>query len=388
LASLSKPWRLGGVAANSLALGIALRALWVLAGPRVVLWDAVTYRELAVSLAEGHGYRTAEGPTAFWVPGWPAWMSVFARVGLGDTAVALGSVALGAATVALTHQLAGELYGKRAAAAAAVMVALLPSLVTLPGLLVSENLALPLTLGTVLLLVRAVRNGEAATWALAGITCGVAVLVREASLALALAGVALGWGRPRARAAKRMAAFVLSAALVVSPWVLRNRAVVGVTTLTTSSALNLCAGLGEEATGGYRFLPWAGEEREAYARALECVREGLARRPWSVVTLIPAKVLRWVAYDDWQLDVFYSRALTTVAWRGLAVVCDVAYWAMLAGAVVAVGKRRGDRTLMVVVAGFIGGSLVTFGNERFHVAVLPILAVLASALVGGRSEVN
>jgi asparagine N-glycosylation enzyme membrane subunit Stt3 len=368
------------------ALGIALRALWVLAGPRVVLWDAVTYRELAISLAEGHGYRTLEGPTAFWVPGWPAWTSIFVRAGLGNTAVALGSVALGTVTIVLTHRLADELYGKRAAAAAAVVVALLPSLVMLPGLLVSENLVLPLTVGTVLLLVRAARKDELGAWALAGISCGVAVLVREASLALALAGVALGWRRPRQRAAKRIATFGLAAALVVSPWVLRNRAVMGVTALTTSSALNLCAGLGEEATGGYRFLPWAGQEREAYARALECVREGLSRRPWGVVTLIPGKLSRWIAYDDWQLDVFYSRALPAMASRSLAAVCDVAYWAMLVAAMVAVGKRRGDRTLLVVVGGFVTSTLATFGNERFHVPVLPLLAVLASALVTTPSE--
>jgi 4-amino-4-deoxy-L-arabinose transferase-like glycosyltransferase len=358
-----------------------------------VIWDAVTYRELATSLAEGRGYRAAEGPTAFWMPGWPAWMSIFVRAGLADTAVALGSVALGAATIALTHRLADELYGKKVAAAAAVVVALLPSLVTLPGLLVSENLALPLTLGTVLLLVRAVRKDEVGAWALAGISCGVAVLVREASLALGLAGAVLGWGRPRARASKRIGAFVLSAALVVSPWVLRNRAVMGVTTLTTSSAVNLCAGLGEEATGGYRFMPWAGEEatggyrfmpwageeREAYARALDCVRQGLSRRPWGVVTLIPAKLSRWLAYDDWQLDVFYSHALPTVACRSLAVVCDVAYWAVLVAAVVAIRKGRGDRTLIVVIAGFIASTLVTFGNERFHVPALPLFAVLAAA---------
>jgi 4-amino-4-deoxy-L-arabinose transferase-like glycosyltransferase len=363
-------------------VGLFLRVIWVLVGPRVVIFDAVTYRELAHSLAAGHGYATSDGPTAFWVPGWPAWMSLFYRAGLGDTAVAIGSVGLGAATLALTHRLTDELHGKRAAWIATAIVALLPSLLVLPGLLVSENLTLPLTTAGALLLVRARKRQAVLPWVQAGLCCGAAVLVREASLALALAGVLLGLWFARSIAPRRVAPFLLGVAILVAPWVVRNRASMGVARLTTSGAINLCVGLGEEATGGSRFIPWAGEEREADARALECVRQGLQRRPFQLVTLAPAKLSRWFAYDDWEFDVFYSRALPEVAWRALGAACDLSYWAILGSAIVAIVRRRGDPSLLVILACFLSATLLTFGNARFHVVALPILAVLASTLWG------
>jgi 4-amino-4-deoxy-L-arabinose transferase-like glycosyltransferase len=368
------------VAVGAVILGLLLRATWVLLGPKVVIFDAVTYRDLAQSLAAGHGYQTHDGPTAFWVPGWPAWMSLFYRVGLGDTVVALGSVLLGAATLVLTHRLARELYGRRPAWVATAIVALLPSLLTLPGLLVSENLALPLTVGSALLLVRAMRSHSTWPWLWAGLLCGLSILVREASLALALAGVVLGLRRPRSHAPRRIAPFILGVAICVVPWVVRNRASMGVSSLTTSGAINLCVGLGEDATGGSRFIPWEGVEREADARALDCVREGLLHRPFGIVTLAPAKLSRWFAYDDWEFDVFFSRALPTPAWRAMGAVCDLAYWATLGCAIVALARRRGDRSLAVVLACFVSATLLTFGNARFHVVALPLFAVLASAL--------
>ena len=384
---------LEGMTAGAVGLGLVLRAAWVLSAPRVVIFDAVQYEELARSLAAGHGFSTLDGPSAFWTPGWPAWMSLFYRAGLGDTAVALGSVALGGVTLALTHRLAAELHGSKSACVATGIVALLPSLVALPSLLASENLSLPFTVGTALLLVRAERSEGVSRWIGAGVSCGLSVLVREASLALVLAGAVLGLGRPRSRAPGRqvrapsaawsrlrVAAFLLSAAILLVPWILRNRTTLGVPVLTTSAPINLCVGLGEESTGGSRFIPWEGIEREADARALDCVRQGLRHRPWGIVTLAPAKLSRWFAWDDWEFDVFFSHALPEIAWRAFGAACDVGYWALLGLAIVAVARRRADRSLLVVLGSFLAATLVTFGNARFHVVALPLLAIVASAL--------
>jgi hypothetical protein len=208
-----------------------------------------------------------------------------------------------------------------------------------------------------------------------------------------VAGAVLALGRPRSRAPRpnvrgpaaawsrfRIAAFILTVAILVVPWIVRNRTTMGAAVLTTSAAINLCVGLGEDATGGSRFIPWEGIEREADARALECVRQGLSRRPWGIVTLAPAKLSRWFAYDDWEFDVFFSHALPEPIWRGLGALCDVAYWGVLSTAVVAIIRRRGNRSLHILVACFVAATLITFGNARFHVVVLPFFAMLASAV--------
>jgi dolichyl-phosphate-mannose--protein O-mannosyl transferase len=51
--------------------GIAMRLLWVVFNPHVLVWDEQAYHELANHLAQGSPY----GPP-FWPPGWPMTLAV------------------------------------------------------------------------------------------------------------------------------------------------------------------------------------------------------------------------------------------------------------------------------------------------------------------------
>jgi 4-amino-4-deoxy-L-arabinose transferase-like glycosyltransferase len=368
----------------AVAVGMALRVVSVSLAGGLVYWDAISYRALARSLAEGGGFGVAGHLTAFWVPGWPAWMSLFFRAGMGDASVALGSVLLGGATVGATFLLGRDLHGPLAGARAAAVVAMLPSLVLLPCLLLSENLALPLSVGAVGLVLRARRTGSLRTWAMAGAACALATLVREASLSIVGAAIVLALLRARTVGPRGLGVFTLVFALGVAPWILRNRAVVGVTALTTSASENLCVGLGAGADGGFRRLPWFFEkgeieaDAESDAKARECVREGLALHPLAIVTLAPAKLARLLAFDDWEVDEFFGRVLTRRSAMILAKTSDLGYWALLVAAAIGFGRHRQGRVLLVTVGAFVVSTLVTFGVARFHAVWLPLLAVLAS----------
>jgi hypothetical protein len=174
----------------AIAAGICARIAWALAGPDVVLTDAAAYRGLAQSIASGHGYASSAGPSAYWVPGWPAWMALFYRAGASDRSVVLGNVLLGAITIGCVWAIARDVAGDRAGRVAAAVCALAPSLVLLPGVLLSENLALPLVALAAFALLRAKRTARALDWALFGLAVGGATLVRESSAAMLVAG---GW---------------------------------------------------------------------------------------------------------------------------------------------------------------------------------------------------
>lgn len=264
-------------------------------------------------------------------------------------------------------------------------MAWLPSLLFLPPLLLSENLALPLSTTALLLVVRASRRGAIGAWAAAGACCAAAVLVREASLAVALAGIACALGSARRRGTKGLAVYGLVVATGLAPWVARNRAATGVTGLTTGASVNLCIGLGEGATGGYRLLPrFAARsgidppDAETEAEALACARRGIERRPLSIVTLAPGKLVRLFAFDDWEVDEFLVAALPAWLAGGVSALDDVAYWLLLAAAAWSVAHRRPHRALVGTIAALALMTIATFGAGRFHALLLPLLAVLAA----------
>ena len=346
----------------AIAAGMLARAAWAALGPDAVFADALGYRAIAHALAEGRG------ASAYWMPGWPFWMSLVYRVGGGDGAVIAASVALGAATIGATWLLARELFDRQSALVAAAACALVPSLVLLPRLLLSENLAIPLFALATVALVRAVKTRRTRDWIAFALATAAATYVRESSAVLVLAAIL-------SRSPRAIAIALVTFALALAPWALRNRAATGHVTLTTSSGPNLCIGLGDGATGGYRKLDDAITQEEG----LRCAREGLAHRPLEIVTLAPAKLSRLVVWDDWIVDDFLDdTSARGGATRAMRAFCNLGWWALLAGAAVVSLRRRETRVLLVPMATVALSVVVTFGVGRFHAPLIPLLAVLAS----------
>ncbi len=320
--------------------GIAARIACVLAGPGAVRTDAIAYRATARALAEGHL------PGAWhWMPGWPLWMSLFFRAGLGERGIVAGNALLGIATIALAGAIAREL-GRDVHLAAAI-TAVIPSLATMPRLLVSENLALPLFALATLGLAHAANRPSWKNFAAFAAAAAAATYVREACLALALAGVLVAIMK-RSPSAALAIVIVLVAAL--APWVLAHHG------LTTSDASAICIGLGDGATGGYRANVGA-----------DChVHLG------KIITLAPAKLVRLFAFDDWTCDDFFAKRAGP---RAMHALCNIPWWALLAGGTVSAIRKPAPVLVAVIVAVALV-SIVTFGVGRFHAPLVPILAAL------------
>lgn len=359
--------------------GIALRAAIALFGPEVPFPDAVHYRAIAESIATGHGYGEASGPTAYWVPLYPVLLGGSKWIA-GEAGMRVLELLLSTATVVLAGLFARRAYGRTAGFVAAAIAALVPSLVLLSGAHVSENLGIPILLDALVIAIAFARRplmGDVVT----GVASGVAILTREACAAALPAAAWVVWNARRK--ATSLAVVFAASAIVVTPWIVRNQQTMGVAALSTSSGDNLCVGLGDGATGGWRRAfddggrPAAtAREAERHRAGLACARAALRSNPLSVVALMPAKLTRLFVWDDW---------LTDDLPRGrapLAALCNAGWWCVAVLAVI--GARRGTMRPLAraAFAGTFAATLLiviaTFGNGRFHAPLLALITAPAA----------
>lgn len=198
--------------------------------------DEREYLALAQSLSDGRGFTypadhdVGTGQTYGRAPGYPAFLSLLGADGQASRApprIQVVQAFLGAVVVWMIGVLASRAWNPRAGAVAAGLAAVYPPLVWISAYVFSESLYMPLAFGCVLLLdaacsradeERSSRGGGALTVA-AGLLAGVAILVRPGML-LFLPLVAL-WLVRRRRWSLALA-FCVAAAVIVTPWTLRN----------------------------------------------------------------------------------------------------------------------------------------------------------------------
>ncbi len=196
--------------------------------------DGLDYLHHGISLAQDGRYPSSalaapRSPSAFRPPAYPyALAGVFAFAGPGvDAARSLNAV-LGALSAALAFLIASELWGRREGVGAGVLTAVYPPLVLMSGVLLAENLFVPLVLGSVLACLRLRTSAATGRWALAaGAFAAGAVLTRSNGavvMAGVLTGVLLSTPGPARRRVVHLVATVLAAVVVMTPWTVRNAA--------------------------------------------------------------------------------------------------------------------------------------------------------------------
>jgi 4-amino-4-deoxy-L-arabinose transferase-like glycosyltransferase len=407
----TKPSRLTLAVLAVIALAGALRLAWVIYAKTEPLWffDPWSYDRLAAALAGGHGYVNEAGqPTAYFPPGYPAVLGVvYWLVGHRPMAGEVLNVVLGALTVGLVYWIGSRAFGKMAGLLAAVAFAVFPSHILYASQLHSEvvfTAAYLLALGLLLTAPQPVRVGgrQVPFWLATGLAIGVAGLIRPAALSLlVVAPFAMRpRGAPWAGVARGTLLVALAAALVLTPWVARNAAKVGVATISTNAGLDFWIGNHEGASGGWG-MPTAEafpvistdlqeQERHDYHRGLELGWRFIREHPLDVLALLPSKAYHLYTDDaeavttteTWGHTVFLSEGGRRVL-RGLT---DGFYYFVAAGAVAGLllplaasqDRSRGRWLLLAALGGWTLVHLVYFGEPRFHLPVTPIMAVMAA----------
>lgn len=210
--------------------------------------DAFEYDYYAHSIAAGDGYPESGylrqgGPTAIRGPGYPYLLGgVYAASGDSHTVGRLAGGALGVLAVFLLYLIGRRIWGRRVGLIGAALGAVFPPLVLLSRELWSETLFIPLELGAVLCALEFRRSGGALRWAAAaGALCGLALLTRNTAAPLLVCiplGMLVAPVRLTFAGLRAPLAVLAVAALVVTPWTIRNLAEFGrLVPVTTSTGI-------------------------------------------------------------------------------------------------------------------------------------------------------
>ncbi len=419
------------------ALALLLRLAFVLAYPPTSFGfsDPLFYQVVASRLAHGDGFTFIGGAaTAHWPPLVPFVLSLIYRVTGPDPQAAVAyNALLGAATVPLLYAVALRALGRGAAIAAALALVLMPGQILFADTVLAETTYTFVLVGFVALVALVPERG----WkpVLLGAAVGLAALTRGEGLLLVVVPLAVWWRElGRRELAGRMALVVVTAAVVIVPWTIRNAvAMDAFVPIATNSSTTLWSGHNPTANGGPTYATDAvlapiahtrGAEREvAEARLLR--KEAFAymrSHPLRELELIPLKLLSLNRGDSQVLGTWISsggeasvtapelssviedpngrrtvRGLLSPAKpvldgfaAGLAgLLADVAYYLLLAAtlAALALGARGlwRNRVLRGVLA-MLGAAVVAYGfvyygNYRYRIPLEPLMMLVAASLV-------
>jgi 4-amino-4-deoxy-L-arabinose transferase-like glycosyltransferase len=373
-------WRAVAALAPPIAAGLAARLLLIAwTSPLRLADDEARFWNLAAT-------RMAD--TAFLPPLYPMFLALV-RMVAGDSieAARLAGAALSVVTIACVWRLGERHLGPGSGGWPAWVAALFPALVYYDGRLRSEALVVPL-----LAAFAAVWTGRPAARpagrAAAAVLAGLLVLARPQFVLLPVLLAATAGLRTRSwREALRPAWLLPGILLLVLPWAARNQHVVGSFALSTNTGFNFWKSFNPASDGSQ--IPVADfsvfesvEERDldrtGFAAGWRYIRE----HPLRSLLLAPARIGHLLGPErDFLSDVrrgrFPRRSLA--ADLGFAVVQNAAWLLLLGLGLYALsGPARTpvkDATLAVLL-NVVLVHLVFFGDDRFHVPLVPLFAAV------------
>ncbi len=391
-------------------IAAGLRAGWVCfryggpASPGHEYPDEKAYQDVARSLAAGDGLVDEFGYRATYMPGYPAFLALFAD---GSDAFSPGrsywarltQAILGAFIAPVVYILAAgwlslagfvsEQAGSRTAVPvlAGLAVAIDPFLVFFSGLLLTETLfvvALALAWTCVLSLCRRDRRVSPAPVIGAGLMLWLCLMLRPSAVVLVppvAVAIVLARGFDRQGLAAAVSVLLL-VAVGLSPWAARNRRVIGEWRwLTTRGGISLYDGFQSQATGASDL---------AHTKTMPQV-QGLSEvewdrffrnQAWSAIRQDPGRAVR-LAWAKFRRT--WSPWPNVENYRGSAAGLAGALWTiciLLSAFPGWWGYRRAVGAWMVLllpVAAFTLLHMVYVGSVRYRLPVMPFVTILAAA---------
>jgi len=382
--------------------------------------DMFQYDMLARSLVAGNGYRwyaqadlnqlapyvdfdldsvgaydPARGiPTSFRAPLYPAFLALvyfFSGTGFSRFFAArlVQAIFLGAPLAPLTYLIAQRLFPGREGAArlSAWAVATYPMLLVYPLGLGTENPFFLLLLASFLLLLRCLESPVRGNLAAAGLLLAATALTRSVILLFVL--LAFGWLLLLVR--RRIWIAAAAFLMVVLPWVVRNTLLHGrLTGIESSMGYNLYLGYHPQGNGSFMFGPSLDlvsilddsvRDQIGTQRAVEFIRA----EPERVLPLAVNRLGLFFGLEKRVLMYFYSNNLLGFIPRPLlltiAAVLLVPFVILSVSAALSLPFLEWNpRTalLAVLCCGYLIPHVLILAEDRFHLALVPLLAVLAA----------
>ncbi len=417
-------WRLNLALIFLLALALRLAVVLSTTDLPIGLDDMFQYDMLARSIVAGDGYRwyaqedlgliqqyvRMEPPpdydprgvlTSFRPPLYPAFLAlVYAVVGTGPRrflAARLVQALLGAGLVPLTGLL-GQRMGltKRAAVVGATIVAIYPLLVIYPLALATENLYIPLLLFSLWAVLRAGERGRARDYAFAGFVLGFTALTRSVATLFVPLAALWTWAvsRPRRAGLRNGILLALCFLAVTLPWSVRNTLLHGEFHFIESSlGYDLYQGYHPQSSGTFNWrisfdLLAMLDDGERHRQGMEAFWSFVRANPGRVPYLMIRKLGYFWGLDKRALVYFYANDYFGHWSAGrlaatLLVLCGpfiLVAPAGLAGLALARPRREIGLTALLVTY-YVGIHMLILAEDRFHVPLIPVLALLAATVL-------
>jgi 4-amino-4-deoxy-L-arabinose transferase-like glycosyltransferase len=397
-----------------LAVRVAILTNTGALGTQIV--DEQHYSQIAQNIIVGNGFAWGPGePTSIRPPLYPGFLAaVWTLTPNNLQAVRVLQMLLTLATGWLVYILGSRVYDPTVGAWAAATTWLYPSLIFANFLILTETLFTFLLIAFVLLAVLLIQTPRAFTAFACGIILGLAALTRSILWPLPLILcplLAVLIRGPLARRAALPALVFAGYALVVAPWAARNTRLQRVfTVVDTMGGINL-------RMGNYEYTPddrmWdavslRGDRSWVHGLGADLpgpsVTEGqkekwAQRKAIAYMRAHPGVTLRRAAIkfaDFWGLErefvagvqsSFYAPPLWFQLIGTAAII--LAYVAVVAAAAAAIWiaapeDRRLHAILLLPILLIMGGHTIVFGHSRYHLPLVPLLAIYASALLATR----
>src|ERR1700733_5646697 len=369
------------------------------------------YDLIADNLIDGHGYRmyadTSE--TMLRSPGFVLVLAgIFALFGKSLLVVQIVQYLMSAVIAAIVYFISQRLFGVRLVSLLAVFLFLFHPVSMLSDTRAGTDTTLTLCLTTTIwLLLRAIDSQRWWDYVLSGLALGYTMLVK-ATVALIFPALflfliwPLKMRRPFWLTSRRFVLAAITAALVMTPWIVRNFEISG-RFVPSMTVTGLAIFQGEEAErnagngeDSKDLLGDAGMEqlrighemglrmREDFFPQFYRVQDEilfydeLARRGWTQYMKHPALLARTVVHNCWA---FWFQGRTYKATLINIIVMLPFMLIFLCGAVIAVRRERRSWILVISVVMYVLPHLVIIAVARYSAAVVPLMCVLAACIL-------
>ncbi|HVN38507.1 MAG TPA: glycosyltransferase family 39 protein [Myxococcota bacterium] len=377
-------------------------------------------------LAEGAGYVVDGVPTAYWPPGYPAFLALILAAGGGWLTIQVVQVLLSAATCLVTYWVGAQLLGRNTGLIAAAALATSPDHVMYAPLLMSETLFTFVFTSVALAYSHSSRRSgplavRSSHCIALGMLVAIAALIRGVALVLPLALIgAWLWVTHSPRITALRGAFVLvGLAATLAPWTLRNVARMGYPIVLGSQVAEVltvahwpkATGCLPSMAGDFDAVQRQQHESDEYrirldlkppALEVETMRAETSRalaymlhHPQEELALVPARIrclyhdghsaMRWGRYREAGAMAWEWNPLISATWDAwITRVSDLHFFALLGLAGVGLFQRRswaGASAFVPLVVVFTTAlhAVVLFGDPRFHIPLLPFISLLAAS---------
>jgi 4-amino-4-deoxy-L-arabinose transferase-like glycosyltransferase len=361
------------------------------------LYLAQQYVDFDMSMVE---YDPRGILTSFRPPLYPAFLAaiyfVFGTSAKRFFVVRFIQAFVGAALVPLAYAISEKIFPdkEKLGQTTAWIVTLYPLLAIYPLSLATENLFFLLVLLSLLILLVAEKERKWYWFALGGVLLGLTALTR--SVALAFAGLVVLWLWFGLRNIKFASIFFLAVSLVTLPWMIRNT-LLHHSPMGIESALgyDLYVGYHPDSTGTFQYgisldlIPYLDDglrDEIGQSKAIEFIKSNPERIPYLMIR----RLGYFFGLERRALTYFYSNnyfgfipKIPLLVISAILLIPFVVVSISSAFGFAVIKWNRSNNLIGLLILGYLVPHIFILGEDRFHLTLVPILAIAAAYSWGG-----